>query len=72
MPLTVTRFAPENTSSADIAKALADPRPCSYKLEYFEVSGAGGVARDILAYADADWEDLQVTVSQEASKHRLF
>ncbi|KAG9322601.1 hypothetical protein KVV02_007914 [Mortierella alpina] len=61
MPLTVTRFAPENTSSAEISKALADPRPCSYKLEYFEVSGAGSVARDILAYGDADWEDRILT-----------
>ncbi|KAF9286489.1 Glutathione S-transferase S1 [Mortierella alpina] len=61
MPLTITRFAPENVSSADISKALADPRPCSYKIEYFEVSGAGGVARDILAFGEADWEDLMVT-----------
>ncbi|KAF9972999.1 Glutathione S-transferase S1 [Mortierella antarctica] len=61
MPLSVTRFAPENISSADITKALIDPRPCSYKLEYFEVSGAGSVARDILAYGEADWEDLILT-----------
>ncbi|KAF9286490.1 Glutathione S-transferase S1 [Mortierella alpina] len=61
MPMTVARFAPENISSADISKALADPRPCSYKLEYFKVSSMGAVARDILAYGDADWEDLMVT-----------
>ncbi|KAF9575152.1 Glutathione S-transferase S1 [Mortierella alpina] len=67
MPLNVSRFAPENVSSAEITKALADPRPCSYKLVYFEVSGMGGVARDILAYGDADWEDQVLTWPPEVS-----
>ncbi|CAO3574553.1 unnamed protein product [Mortierella alpina] len=71
MPLTITRFAPENISSAEITKALADPRPCSYKLQYFEVAGAGGVARDILAFADADWEDLVLT-NWPAENHSPF
>ncbi|KAF9946778.1 hypothetical protein BGZ72_011148 [Mortierella alpina] len=61
MPLTINRFAPEDLSSATITMALTDPRPCSYKLEYFVVSGVGSVARDILAYGDADWEDLVIT-----------
>ncbi|KAG0211475.1 hypothetical protein BGX28_007836 [Mortierella sp. GBA30] len=61
MPLTVTRFAPENVTSAEIAKALTDPRPSSYKLEYFDVSGVGAVPRDILAFGQADWEPLPIT-----------
>ncbi|KAG0301866.1 hypothetical protein BGZ98_007988 [Dissophora globulifera] len=58
MPLTVTRFAPENVSTADLAEALTDPRPASYKLEYFDISGTPAVARDMLAYGGADWEHL--------------
>ncbi|KAF9109672.1 Glutathione S-transferase S1 [Mortierella sp. AM989] len=61
MPLTITRFAPENISSAELAKAFTDPRPASYKLEYFQVSGVGGVPRDILSYGGADWEDQVLT-----------
>ncbi|KAF9198050.1 Glutathione S-transferase S1 [Haplosporangium sp. Z 27] len=57
MPLTVTKLAPENVSSAELAKAFTDPRPASYALEYFSVTGAASVARDILAYGEADWED---------------
>ncbi|KAF9434829.1 hypothetical protein BGZ76_007339 [Entomortierella beljakovae] len=60
MPLTVTRFAPDNLSSADIAKAFTDPRPASYKLEYFDVSGVGSVPRDILSYGGADWENKPI------------
>ncbi|KAI7818353.1 hypothetical protein BC939DRAFT_463381 [Gamsiella multidivaricata] len=61
MPLTITRFGPENVSSAELAKAFTDSRPASYKLEYFDVSGVGAVPRDILAYGGADWEDLAIT-----------
>lgn len=66
MPLTVTRLAPENISSAEVTKALADPRPASYKLEYFDVSSVGAVPRDILAFGDANWEDLGLTVSSSS------
>ncbi|KAF9351409.1 hypothetical protein BGX26_010580 [Mortierella sp. AD094] len=61
MPLTIARFAPENVSSIELAKAFTDPRPASYKLEYFHVSGVGGVPRDILSYGGADWEDKVLT-----------
>ncbi|KAG0301864.1 hypothetical protein BGZ98_007986, partial [Dissophora globulifera] len=60
MPLTVTRFAPENISTADLAKALTDPRPASYKLEYFDIPGTAALSRDILAYGGANWEHLSV------------
>ncbi|KAF9348569.1 hypothetical protein BGX34_002399, partial [Mortierella sp. NVP85] len=61
MPLTITRFAPENVSSAEVTKALVDPRPATYKLEYFTVSGVGAVSRDLLAYGGVEWEDAVIT-----------
>ncbi|KAF9954364.1 hypothetical protein BGZ65_004078 [Modicella reniformis] len=60
MPLTVTRFAPENMPTAELAKALTDPRPASYKFEYFDLSSVGSVPRDILALGGADWENLPI------------
>lgn len=63
MPLTITRFAPENLSSAEVTKSLtSDRQSASYKLEYFDVSGFGGLPRDILSIGGAQWEDLPVTV----------
>ncbi|KAG0315782.1 hypothetical protein BGZ97_007833 [Linnemannia gamsii] len=62
MPLTITRFAPENLSSAEVTKSLSTDRPsASYKLEYFDVSGMGALPRDILSFGGAQWEDLPVT-----------
>ncbi|KAF9932148.1 hypothetical protein FBU30_008835 [Linnemannia zychae] len=62
MPLTITRFAPENLTSVEVTKSLTtDPSRASYKLEYFDVSAVGSVPRDILAYGDAQWEDLPLT-----------
>ncbi|KAG0311723.1 hypothetical protein BGZ99_009950 [Dissophora globulifera] len=61
MPLTVTRFAPENVSTADLAKALTDPRPASYKFEYFDISGTAAVSRDMLAYGGAEWEHVPMS-----------
>lgn len=64
MPLTITRFAPENLSSAEVTKSLtSDRQSASYKLEYFDVSGFGGLPRDILSIGGAQWEDLPITVS---------
>ncbi|KAG0252758.1 Glutathione S-transferase S1 [Mortierella polycephala] len=60
MPLTVTRFAPENMTSAEATKSLTDARPASYKLEYFDVSSVAAVPRDILSYGDAEWENLPI------------
>jgi hypothetical protein len=63
MPLTITRFAPENLSSAEVTKSLSTDRPsASYKLEYFDVSGMGALPRDILSFGGAQWEDLPITV----------
>lgn len=63
MPLTITRFAPESLSSAEVTKSLTTDRPStSYKLEYFDVSSMGAVSRDILSFGGAQWEDLTVTV----------
>ncbi|KAK3840182.1 MAG: hypothetical protein JOS17DRAFT_726300 [Linnemannia elongata] len=62
MPLTITRFAPENLSSAEVTKSLtSDRQSASYKLEYFDVSGFGGLPRDILSIGGAQWEDLPIT-----------
>ncbi|KAG0288001.1 hypothetical protein BGZ96_008166, partial [Linnemannia gamsii] len=62
MPLTITRFAPEGLSSAEVTKSLTTERPStSYKLEYFDVSSMGAVSRDILSFGGAQWEDLTVT-----------
>ncbi|KAF8924910.1 hypothetical protein BGZ47_003608 [Haplosporangium gracile] len=62
MPLTITRFAPEDLSSAEVTKSLSTDRAsASYKFEYFDVSGVGAVPRDILAFGGAQWEDIPIT-----------
>ncbi|KAI1315510.1 hypothetical protein EDD11_000691 [Mortierella claussenii] len=61
MPSTIIRFAPEGLSSTEIAKALADERPASYKIAYFGILGLGAVPRDILAFGCANWENVVVT-----------
>ncbi|KAF9543772.1 hypothetical protein EC957_000467 [Mortierella hygrophila] len=62
MPLTITRFAPENLSSAEVTKSLTtDRQSASYKFEYFAVSGFGAVPRDLLSFGGAQWEDLLIT-----------
>ncbi|GJJ78416.1 hypothetical protein EMPS_10775 [Entomortierella parvispora] len=70
MPLTITGFASMDRSSDEISKTLQnlDPHKVHYKLEYFDVSAVGAVPRDILAYGQADWEDLVVTNWPEETK----
>lgn len=66
MPLTIARFKPEDVSSEEASKALTNTSN-HYKFEYFVVSSAGSVPRDILAYSGADWEDKEITVSAPPS-----
>ncbi|KAG0241726.1 hypothetical protein B0O80DRAFT_241760 [Mortierella sp. GBAus27b] len=74
MPLTITPFAAANLTSADLSKALVDPRPASYKFEYFDVWGVGAVSRDMLAYGNADWQNLPITnwPAQKAAPFGVF
>ncbi|KAG9060989.1 Glutathione S-transferase S1 [Linnemannia hyalina] len=63
MPLTITRFAPENLSSAEVTKSLtSDSQSASYKLEYFDLMGVGAHIRDMLSFGSAQWENLPLTV----------
>ncbi|KAG0044253.1 hypothetical protein BGZ83_010498 [Gryganskiella cystojenkinii] len=61
MNFTYTGFSPKGLSSDEISKILGSNKPAHYKLEYFDVSAVGSVPRDILAYGNADWEDLPIT-----------
>ncbi|KAF9918013.1 Glutathione S-transferase S1 [Lobosporangium transversale] len=61
MQYTITRLSSEDKTSSDIAKALSDNRPATYKLEHYSLSGVGAVPRDLLAFGGVEWEDVIVT-----------
>ncbi|KAG0329123.1 Glutathione S-transferase S1 [Podila humilis] len=59
IPLTITKFKEDSLTPAEASEILARDDN-HYKLEYFVVAGVAAVSRDMLAYANADWEDKQV------------
>ena len=48
-------------STQDLAKAVASPaKDSTFQLLYFPLNGRGELIRNLLAYGDVNWQELQV------------